>query len=233
MTKQLHKDFAYVIHKRPFCKENHFLFDLLTREKGMVRVFSHISNKAKQSRRYLLQPFCHLSIAYNDKKDLPRLAMVESTAQAMVLSGKKTLCGLYINELIAKLSRKYQPEINLFEDYQRCLLDILEGSQEDLDLPLRKFELSLIKNIGFAINFPDEQQINQHDFFIFELATQSFKACPATFENAIPNYVVQHIEKKMLDSSLSRKTCKMICRNILDQLLEGENIMTRELWPSS
>ena len=59
------------------------------------------------------------------------------------------MCGFYLNELLLRLLPREDPHEGLFEYYSATLKILANG--EDLATTLRRFELKLLQELGYAI----------------------------------------------------------------------------------
>ena len=68
------------------------------------------------------------------------------------LGGVPLLAGLYLNELLLRLTAREDPHSELFADYARAIraLGPRDGQGEPLSAQLRRFELRLLAELGYA-----------------------------------------------------------------------------------
>jgi DNA repair protein RecO (recombination protein O) len=66
------------------------------------------------------------------------------------MPGENLLVGLYVNELLVRLLGKFEPVPVLFRAYQELLLSFVVGVSTTA---LRKFELTLLSQLGYGITF--------------------------------------------------------------------------------
>ena len=86
---------------------------------------------------------------------------------------------LYINELLIKILPQGAPQSELFNLYDKFLIEV--KSSDEIDIVLRRFELDLLEMLGYGINFLNEVdsgqsiEVNKSYEFVPELG---FKESP-------------------------------------------------------
>ena len=67
--------------------------------------------------------------------------------------------GLYLNEILCRLLHNHEEHKELYKNYQDTLV-ALQGNTK-MELVLRKFELNLLAELGYAINLEEDCQSHQ------------------------------------------------------------------------
>ena len=140
---------AYVLHRRPF-RNTSLLVDLFTLDFGLIRAVAKGARRQKSRSRALLQLFQPLLVSMSGKGEVKTLTSVESNVSAIRLQGVRLLSGLYVNELLSRLVQNQEEHAGLYESYRETLV-ALQGTSE-LEPVLRRFEMSLLAELGYAIN---------------------------------------------------------------------------------
>lgn len=141
---------AYILHCRHF-KDDDALVDCFSCDQGRFRAILpglYKSSKNKAYLRGMVQPFTALSLSYKNQSDLKKITRVEAASAAMALQGKYLFSGLYINELLLRLTPLAQANPDLFGLYIETLGELM--LQRELEPLLRRFELSLLRLLGLA-----------------------------------------------------------------------------------
>lgn len=139
---------AVVLHSRPF-QEDNALCELFTVQHGRLAGVVKKVRGRKSSKKALIQPFQGVAVKWRGRGELKTLTHLEAASELSVfLQGKAALCGLYINELMVRLLRPFDPHPDLFVNYLRCLSALKEA--ENVELPLRIFESALLQELGYA-----------------------------------------------------------------------------------
>ncbi|MGD8202601.1 DNA repair protein RecO [Pantoea alhagi] len=142
---------AFVLHGRPW-SETSLMLDLFTENHGRVRVISKGARSKRSHLKGALQPFTPLLVRWGGRGEVKTLRNVEAVSLALPLSGTTLYCGLYVNELVARVLEHETPFPELFFDYLYCIQSLAQanGSPEPA---LRQFELALLGHLGYGVDF--------------------------------------------------------------------------------
>lgn len=140
---------GYVIHGRPY-RETSYLVELFTRDFGRVGAVARGMRKLDGKRGGSLQPFRPLLISWRGRGELKTLNSAEPGGTAW-LTGERAWAGLYVNELLMRLLHRFDPHPQLFDAYTAAVASLLH--LDDLEPVLRRFEKTLLAEIGYAITF--------------------------------------------------------------------------------
>lgn len=141
---------AYILHARPY-RDSSLILELLTPEQGRIGCVARGARRDKQRRRHSLQPFSPLLVTLLGRGDLKTLGPVESAGAPLWLKGRAVYGGLYVNELLMRLLPVGEAQYAVFAAYQTLLQALAEldgSSSEQLETPLRRFELQLLYQLG-------------------------------------------------------------------------------------
>lgn len=148
--QQLPPQPAYILHSRPF-RDSSLILELLTPDYGRIACIAKGARRDKQRRQRALQPFSPLLVTLLGRHDLKTLGPLENAGQPLWLKGRAVYAGLYANELLVRLLPEGESLLAVFAAYQQLLqlLASVSGeSSEELELPLRQFELRLLQSLG-------------------------------------------------------------------------------------
>jgi DNA repair protein RecO (recombination protein O) len=163
---------VYVLHSYPF-KETSLIVELFTREFGRIAVVAKGARRPRSALRGMLQSFQSLLATWSGKAELKTLYSLEWHAGLLVLPGQSLMCGFYLNELLLRLLPRDDAHEALFDEYGRTL-KLLSASAEENAIILRRFELFLLQQLGYAVplthNIHDEAvKPNQLYFYVPEI----------------------------------------------------------------
>lgn len=145
---------SYVLHARPY-RETSLLLECLTREHGRLGVVARgVRGERARLRRAQLEPFQPLAMDLLLRGEMATLVAVEAIGTPARLPGDAGLAGLYLNELVVRLTGRQDPHPLLFDAYARTLARLAAG--ESLAWSLRRFERDLLEAIGYGLQL-------QHD----------------------------------------------------------------------
>lgn len=154
MSERVADQLALVLHARPF-RNTSLLLELFTRDHGRIGMVARggRAGTGRSPRAALLQPFQSLRLSWRRSGDLATLVSVEPAGDDASLrglgSGDSLWCGLYLNELLLRLTHRGDPHPDLFADYLIALQQL--GSGGDHEETLRRFELRLLAQIGYGM----------------------------------------------------------------------------------
>lgn len=139
---------AFVLHSRPY-RETSLLVDFFSRHHGRFRAVARGVRGAKKHRSSL-NSFVPYLISWSGKSELKTLLNFEPSGSPIFLTGDCLYCGFYLNELLIRLVTEHDPHQNLFDGYLNVLIQLAGGTP--VEPSLRKFELSLLSEIGYALS---------------------------------------------------------------------------------
>lgn len=159
---------AYVLHKQPF-QNSSLLLDFFCLDYGRVRAVARGARRAQSKYRSLLQVFQPLLVSLTGKGDVKTVVGVESSVGAIELRGERLFSGFYVNELITRLVLSNVEHADLYQRYQETLIG-LAGTGE-INSVLRRFEMSLLDELGYGINLEQDcvsrQPIEEERAYLF------------------------------------------------------------------
>jgi len=158
---------SYILHTRPY-QETSLLLEVFIKAFGRIGMIAKGANRPKSRFRGLLQPFMPLTISGTGRGELLTLQNAENITAAPMLTGRKLLCGLYLNELLMRLIARWDAHEDLFDAYHNSLYELSSGVEEPA---LRKFEKKLLQTIGYELQLTTDitgAPIEAHQYYIFE-----------------------------------------------------------------
>lgn len=138
---------AYVLHSRPY-GDTSLLLEIFCLAHGRLGLVAK-GARARRGARCPLQPFAPLLLSWSGRGELPTLTDCDRHGEALGLRGDGLLCGLYLNELIYRLSHRYDPHPELFHAYADSLARLAECAP--LEPLLREFEMRLLDALGYGL----------------------------------------------------------------------------------
>ena len=139
---------AYVLHRRPF-SETSLILETFTRDHGRVGLLAKGARRAKSRWSGLLEPFQRVALSWSGRGELPSLTSVEVSHTSRRLVGREVIAGLYLNELLMRLTVRHDAHPELFEHYGGALAGLSGGVSEEA--ALRLFEKRLLDSIGYGL----------------------------------------------------------------------------------
>jgi len=159
---------AYVLHSRLF-RETSLLVEIFTAEQGRISLIAKGVRGRSAERGRLLQPFLPLLLSWQGKSQQKLLTHVEAAYIPPLLAGSAFACGFYLNELIMRLLLHQDSHVGLYEAYHTALCELRQTQL--LGTVLRKFEFSLLKELGYGLCFDQDehqQAIDPNAWYSFD-----------------------------------------------------------------
>ncbi|MDP6536706.1 MAG: DNA repair protein RecO [Gammaproteobacteria bacterium] len=225
---------AYVLHRAPF-QNTSLLVDFFTLDYGRVRAVAKGARREKSKYRALLQPFHPLLVSVSGRGEVKTVAGVETGLAAILLQGERLFSGLYVNELLTRLLHNQEEHTALYKHYQETLI-ALQGS-ENIECVLRRFELNLLAELGYALNleedFRSHEAIEPDSHYRF-IPDMGFELLPSDDANDNPRsfqgrHLVRLREMDLQDRDTA-KSAKRLLRIALTAHLGEKPINSRGLF---
>lgn len=140
---------AYVLHARPY-RETSLLLECLTREHGRLGVVARgVRSERGRLRRAQLEPFQPLQLDLLLRGELATLTAAEPVGTPSRLLGNGGLAGLYLNELVVRMTERQDPLPALFDAYATTLSRL--ATDASMAWSLRRFERDLLQALGYGL----------------------------------------------------------------------------------
>lgn len=218
-----------VIHTRPY-KENSLLLELYTLNYGRISAVARVSKSSASRSRGVYQPYILLKLRLRQSKsNLWQLSEAYMQRVAFQISVPTLFSATYLNELIYHLVKTHESDPKLFASYINTLERLESGNDEFM--ALRVFEKDLLESLGYAVNFETT-------------AGRSIEASQNYFYNPKSGFMVEdkndtytysgqdliNIKNNNIDSRSTKLALKNLNKSIIDSLLDGKSLKSRELY---
>jgi len=217
---------AFVLHSRPY-REHQHIVELLTKDEGKVSAIVYSGKTNKSNKKGLLQPFCPLNVLLKGQSQLKNLSRIEVSEKSYVLKGNFLYSGFYLNELLVKLLGEMSPCPALFNNYQLSLA--LLSQNQSIEPILRKFELDLLDELGFSLDFSPVFEQTATSFYY--MPEEGF--IPNTEKLRLPLFKKAHLQaisqENLIDTDVLHSN-KLLMRHIFNGLLGGKPLNSRKLF---
>lgn len=154
-AKRVQNQPAWLLHHRPF-QDSSRILDVLSRDYGRLSLVARGSRSAKSKLKGILRPFLPLQLSWVMRSDLGTLTGAEMNGAPISLIGDSLLSAYYLNELLLNLLHRHDPQPEIFAAYHVTVND-LQG-QQDVALVLRRFELELLRLLGYGLNLDHDME---------------------------------------------------------------------------
>lgn len=147
---------AYVLHATPY-RETSLLLECLTREHGRLGVIARgVRGEKAKLKRAQLEPFQSIAMDLLLRGELATLTAVEPVGIPRRFIGEAALAGLYLNELVVRLTERQDPFPALFDAYAVTLARL--ANDVSLAWTLRRFERDLLEAIGYGLQLEHDSE---------------------------------------------------------------------------
>lgn len=221
---------GFVLHTYPF-KETSVVAEVFTREHGRVAVIARGARRPASALRGLMQPFTPLLLSWFGKSDLKTLHGAEWQGGLMAPQGRGLMCGFYLNELLLRVLARGDAHDTLYDRYTETLA-LLAGEGGDFERILRRFEKSLLADIGYGATFdidadtraaiePGARYVYQPERGALREAGQP--GCPVIGKTLLD------LAADRFDDPVTLVEAKALMRSLINHTLGAKPLYTRQL----
>lgn len=226
---------AYVIHRRPW-RETALLVDLFTLNHGRMSLVARGANSAKSPLKAQLQPFQPLLVDWTGRSDLKTLVQLEVRSAPLLKQTQALYSGLYINELLQRVLPVADPHPVLFSSYIDTLQS-LTGLEDrnDLEPVLRRFEREFCAAMGYDFAWDQAtdtgRPVTREAVYGYDPARGIVSAASVDARlTRLPGEVLMALAAGDYTSEASRRIAKRVMRVLVDYLLQGKPLHSRNLF---
>ena len=226
---------AYILHGRSY-RETSLLLDVFSRDHGRVSLVAKGIRKKNSPRAEILQPFQRLLLAWSGKHELMNLTDAEMEGVQHILSGERLLTGFYLNELVIRLLHQGESHPELFDAYDRALVDL---SRVEI-MPattIRYFEKSILESTGYGLILDHDSDtgapIEADISYFYQADKGASRARPAgdDFVEISGRALIDLARGNLLNKN-SLNQCKILMRYILHKHIGNKPLASRKLFRS-
>ncbi len=255
-------DRAYVLHTYAY-RETSLILQVWTEKHGRMGLVAKGARRPKSASRSLLVPFQPLEIEWFGRGELRTLKTAEPSAPATPLGGQALLSAFYLNELLLKLTTRDDPHEGLFRAYDEAITALRDlsrvipakagiqagppssrGRQEEIEPVLRRFELALLREIGFALELTREAgthaPIVAEREYLYVVERGAIPAPALTTAGAGPEgrrsdairlagLTLLDLERGRFEDPTTIAQAKALMRLLINHSLDGKELSTRTI----
>lgn len=215
------------------------------------------ARRPRSASRAVLVPFQPLVLDWFGRGELRTLKTAEPEIPATPLAGEALMSAFYMNELLLKLTTRDDPHEGLFAAYDTAIADLrafsktgvrYELSQSDnsyltpvsgsmgLEPTLRRFELALLKELGYALELTREAGTHapivaeREYFYVLERGAIPAAAGQARGDAVRLNgLTLLDLERGRLEDATTVAQAKSLMRLLINHSLNGQELATRAM----
>lgn len=217
-----------MLHSTPY-RETSLIVDLFTREHGRVAAVAKGAKRPRSNLRAVLLQFQPLRVSWAGRRELRTLTHAEWSGGLDAPRGDALLCAFYLNELLMRLLAREDPHPMLFDAYGAALAQFAAGAS--LDETLRRFEWTLLREIGYAPDLAHDvarEPVDVQRFYAWQPG-EGFVVRAVEAPDSVPGSVLRELAEGRPGSVASRQQAKYLTRAILAHHLEGVPLSTRQI----
>jgi len=235
-------DRGYVLHSYAY-RETSLILQAWTEKHGRFGIVAKGVRRPKSANRSLLVPFQPLLLSWFGRGELKTLKVAEPAAPATPLAGESLMSAFYLNELLLKLTSREDPHEALFDAYDAAIAELRAISRdagalrrERVERVLRRFELRLLQELGYALEMTREAghgppiAAEREYYYVVE------RGAVAAGEGDAPSNAVRllgrtliDLESGNLDNPATAAQAKQLMRLLINHSLNGQELATRAL----
>jgi DNA repair protein RecO (recombination protein O) len=136
------------LHALPW-RETSLIVEVFTRNHGRIALVAKGARRPMSELRGVLMAFQPLLLDFSGGGEVKTLTRGEWRGAQALLTGRALLCAYYLNELLLKLTAREDSHPALFDAYESAIVAL--GRAENLPQVLRRFELALLRELGYGV----------------------------------------------------------------------------------
>jgi DNA repair protein RecO (recombination protein O) len=150
------------------------------------------------------------------------------------LAGAHLFCGFYLNELLWRLLPQHDSHPRIFDHYEETLSRLREAGAGCAETALRFFELALLREIGYGPLLEHDAEsgeaIRPDRHYIYHREKGPVAAEPGV--RAVSGACLLGLRDGRLSNAGELREAKRLMRCLIDPLLDGRPLKSRELFKS-
>lgn len=235
-AKILHQP-AYILHSQPY-SETSLLLDVFTRNHGRLLIMAKGALRPyTRWRASIFQTFQTLAMGFSGKGAVRTLLDAEWVGGIPMLQGGALISGYYMNEWLMRALVREDVSAGLFDAYQHGLADLslnAHTASEQAQV-LRRFELALLSELGFAPDLAALGEIAADASIGYDVAQQRWFHLPSTTANnedvpiRLTGQTVLDIRAGVFHSTRTQTEAKTLFQAMLAQHVTDKPLFTRHI----
>lgn len=232
MSHRLQLQPCFLLHRRPF-RDSSQLLEVFSLEHGRLSAVARGLNRRRRGGALgtLLQPFRPLLLSFAGRGELASLSDAEAAGPAVHLTGDRLFSAFYLNELLSRLLHRHEAHPSLFSTYGETL-EVL-ATAPALEPVLRRFELTLLDELGYAIDLnrdaDTEQPVEPDVYYRVDPEHGLRRQGDVSGAGALPGAALLAIAAGHLDGDVAA-AAKRLTRLLLAPHLGSEPLRARALF---
>ena len=219
---------AYLLHQYAY-RDTSRIAEVFTREHGRLSLFARGVRAPKSALRAVLRPFQRLLLSWTGKSEAGQLTAAEIDGVFTQLPSQRLMSGFYVNELLLKLTERWDAHPELFDWYERTVAGLAGAGAEEPHL--RRFEKRLLEELGYGTDFSStetgETVSLEHHYRV--RPQRAVMRCEAGTAEAVPGRSLLELSAESFENTATLRDAKRILRASIEACLDGRSLGSREV----
>jgi DNA repair protein RecO (recombination protein O) len=219
---------AYVLHQYAY-RDTSRIVEVFTSDHGRLSLFARGARGHKSSLKGVLRPFQRMLVSWAGRGEAGQLQSAEIDGRMTHLAPARLMSGFYLNELLLKLTERFDPHPEIFVSYSACIEALAGGESEEA--ALRRFEKRLLNDLGYGLELArtlEGERVDPDGYYRF--AAQSGPLpCRAESPGAVYGQSLADLDAERFADARSLKDAKRVLRAAIDACLDGRVLKSREV----
>jgi len=172
-----------------------------------------------------------LSMSWLLKSDLGTLTGAEVHGAPLSLSGDALLSGYYVNELLLHFLHRHDPQPDIFDLYAQSIQSL--AAAQSIAPCLRQFEIELLRQIGYALNFEHEsttqQALQSHQYYEYRVEQGPVEASKNEGSLVFSGAMLTAIGAQEFDDPDTLRAANRLMREVVSFHLGGKELKSRKV----
>lgn len=219
---------AYVLHTRRY-GDSSLLVELLTRGQGRMAAIAKGALRARRPDAGI-RPFQPLLVELRGRGEVSTVVRAESVSPPLALSGRDLYCGLYVNELLLRLTARQDACAALFDDYAAALAGLVGPAPAEP--VLRRFEVRLLGHLGLGLALDLDnlgQPIHPEASYTYTVDTGAMPSSGGSTD-VVRGSTLLALRSGEFPDEERLAEARLLMRRILNHHLDGRPLRSRELF---
>lgn len=222
---------GFILHAYAW-RETSLIVEAFTRDFGRLALVARGAKRPTSQFRGLLSPFSPLALAWSGRAEIKALVRVEWLGGLAPLRGDGLLAAFYLNELLVRLMPRGDAHPMLFSAYIEALHD-LDGPGRTREAVLRAFELSLLREMGYAPSLSeaaDGAPIDAARWYRIDAQRGLLAVDGSVDELCVRGSSVLALAQGALSQPQAAADSKTLLRQLIRYHLNGQPLNTRRIF---
>ncbi len=219
---------AYLLHQYAY-RDTSRIAEFFTRDHGRLTLFARGARSPKSALRAGLRPFQRLLVSWVGKSEAGQLTAAEIDGEFTQLPPPRLMSGFYVNELLMKLTERFDPHPELFDCYALAIGALSTGQAEAAQL--RRFEKRLLEQLGYGVDFSrtDAGDAVTAGGFYRVRPQGAVMRCEADAPEAVCGSSLIELSAESFENAAALRDAKKILRAAIEACLDGRALGSREV----